>query len=179
MNNIIPYLTAITGIILAYLAFRHQQRLKAFELFYSRRAAVLTDIEAQLEKLFAIQKRLTEGKDDELADCQNRFFHDGLVLYHKIRGANFGDTAEILADSYFSLIQESLGKGSALGVESWLHRSSNILSMLYGVAHSYLSYQIEILTMPMPLRCLRHAERWLERRRAKGKINVEFRKAKH
>jgi len=177
MNSIIPYLTVITTVLAAYFAFRHQQRLKAFELFYSRRATVLTDIEVQLDKLFSVQSQREQEKDDALAGYQLRFFHDGLVLYHKVKGANFGKTVGILADSYFTIIQEPLNKGYKIDWDSWLGRNRNILSVLYGAAHSSLSYEIEMLTLPFPQRCFRSGQRWFDRIRSQKKHEKQSKKA--
>ncbi len=56
--NIASYLTLITAIIAAFMTFRYQHRLKAFELFLARREAVLKDIEVLIDKLYSIKREL-------------------------------------------------------------------------------------------------------------------------
>ena len=43
--EIAPYITILTAIIVAYLTYRNQLRLKTFEMLIERRNSVLVDIE--------------------------------------------------------------------------------------------------------------------------------------
>jgi len=52
------YITIITAIVAAFITYRNQLRLKAFELFLQRRDSVLKDIEKFIEKLYVVQDAL-------------------------------------------------------------------------------------------------------------------------
>lgn len=148
MVSIAPYLALITAVIAGYLAFRHQQRLKAFELFYGRRSAVLEDIETELEKVHELQEALATGSDAKVREFEFRAFHNGLVLHHKVRGANFGEVANTMGATYYALLTEALSRKDSYDPTDWLARMANTLAALHGFAHSALSYEIEMLTLP-------------------------------
>jgi hypothetical protein len=136
----------LTAILTAYIAFLHQQRLKAFELFYGRRNDVIKDIEIAINRLFEVQTKLR--KNEPYCEFKDRAFLDGLVLHHKIQGANFGKTANLLGRTYFSIIQEPIKAGSIKreDIDSWLERQLTCLSAIHGFAHNELSREMRFLT---------------------------------
>lgn len=143
-----PYITFITGIVAAYLTYKNQLRLKSFELLLKRREEVLSDMENEIKKLqqvvFEINK---EGEKLNLERFQKDYFHNGIILYHKVSGANFGTDLE---QSYYHILMEKFGNNNITVDEfgNWIFRMLNILSILYGYAHSNVNREIEIITLP-------------------------------
>lgn len=155
LTSLAPYLTLITGIIAAYFTYKNQLRIKSFELLLERREAVLQDMEKEIEKM---QNIIYEFDSDEGMVRFRRYFmdhsHNGLILYHKIKGANFGRNSKSLVEAYYSLYTERFdSKGKSVNdLKDWIHRSLNILSILYGLAHSKVNSEIEIITLPWYIR---------------------------
>ena len=146
MQNSGLVLTILTAILTAYVAFRHQQRLKAFELFYARRNEVIKDIEAAINTIVNVQ---TDHADDRPRNTFNaRCFRDGLVLHHKIKGANFGVVADAMGSTYYFILEEMLHQGFKKESDwnNWLDRQLNCLSLLHGLAHRQMSKEMSFLT---------------------------------
>jgi hypothetical protein len=141
------YITIITAIIAAFLTYRNQLRLKAFELFLARRDSVLKDIEQHIERLYIIENELESGiEDTTYKRYKQDFFRGGLVLYHKIKGANFGEPSSALVETFFSIIHEPIGNMPDLNPQDWVYRTLNILTALYGFAHSQTTKEIESMS---------------------------------
>jgi hypothetical protein len=149
------YVTIITAIIAAYLYYRNQLRLKAFELFLARRDSVLRDVENFIAKLYLIQNEL----DSASAEFSNynryikEYYHEGLILYHKVKGANFSGVVSVMIESFWSIIQEDIHKSDMNPID-WIRRTLNILSALYGFAYSQVTKEIESVAFS-PLNKLR------------------------
>lgn len=145
--DIIPYLTIITAIVAAYLTYRNQLRLKTFELLHERRKSVLLDIEGFLKNLYQLQADLdVEYQSEAVSKYLREHFHEGLILYHKVKGANFGGVSDIMTGTFWSVLTESSKKGDVLTkdeAKEWIRRTSNCLSALYAFSHSQLTKDLE------------------------------------
>lgn len=157
--NIIPYLTVITAIVAGYLTYINQLRLKTFEILYARRTAVLADVEVYLKNLYMLQGEIQkEDMSENLEKYFREYFHEGLILYHKVKGANFGGTATIMADAFFSVVNEPLTKGTMTKEEAkdWIARTINGLSALYGFSHSQLTRELDEMAFSPISRLIRN-----------------------
>jgi hypothetical protein len=138
------YFTIITAIIAAFLTYRNQLRLKAFELFLTRRDSVLKDIENFIDKLYIIQNELDSSAEAVTFNrYKKEFFHEGLIIYHKAKGANFGGVSSAMLETFWSIINEPVRNDSKLDSKDWVHRTLNSLTALYGFAHSQVTKEIE------------------------------------
>lgn len=152
------FVTLLVAILTIYSGFRNQQRLKAFELSYARRNEVLKDIEAALNTLFEI----LASADDERAKLIHKFgvrsWQDGLVLYHKIQGGNFGRPAELSADTYYAVLTECLKEDISPPdkLNSWIVRQTNTLGATHGFAHAEMSREVRVLTESLAVRACRY-----------------------
>ncbi|UXD86336.1 hypothetical protein [Thalassolituus hydrocarboniclasticus] len=160
--NIAPYLAIITAIVAAYFTYRNQQRLKSFEILYDRKTSVLADMEAYLKNLHLLR---SEIEKDELSDVLEKYlrehFHEGLVLYHKVKGANFGGISEVMAETFWSIVKETSTKGAMTkeDAKEWIHRTTNALSALYGFSHSQLTKDLEEMAFSYTARFIRKRKR--------------------
>ena len=166
------YVTIITAIVVAYLTYRNQLKLKAFELFLGRRQGVLTDIEKQLQKLQQIANELDEHKNGPmLRSYLKDFFHDSIIISSKVRSANLGENAEAFVDAYSSVAQEPLSGKKEMDLKDWIHRTVNLLSALYAAANVTVNSEIEKLSLPFTTKimrkCLTIAKKWKQKKGAK------------
>ncbi len=137
------YIAIVTAIIAAFLTYRNQMRLKAFELFLNRRESVLSDIEKFIEKLFIIQNELHSNSDTLIFNkYKKEFFYEGLILYHKVKGANLGGPVDRFIETFWAIINEPISD-KGIDDKDWIHRTLNILSALYGLGHRRLTEEIE------------------------------------
>lgn len=170
IENIAPYLAVITAIIAAYYAYRNQLRLKSFELLHERRQEVLRDMEGFLKFLYEVASEKNKNKSSEITEkYKNEYFHQGLILFHKVKGANFGELSENLAQTFFSIIQEPSLKEGVFSEEefySWIYRTRNTVSAMYGFSHSIISQELEAMAFT-PL------QRFMKKRKHKVKAKVE------
>ena len=146
LQTIAPYLTIGTAILAAYFAFRNQLRLKSFELLYERRQSVLRDIEKQLGELYKIFRATDLTKSDDASKYESENFHESLVLFHKIKGVQFGETVDVLADTFLSVAHEPYSPGHTISepeFRSLISRQANALSAIYGFAHKQLSLELD------------------------------------
>jgi len=148
MTALAPYAAVMTAVIAAYLAFRHQQRLKAFELFYGRRTEVIRDIEAELSRVHTDLETCQPDSRMRVADYHFRYFNRGMVLHQKVAGANFGEMTTLMGSTYYALLMEPLSQPESFDLSDWLERMANTLAALYGITHNALSYEMEMLTLP-------------------------------
>ena len=162
--------TAIAGIAAALLAFRHQQRIRAFELFLARRESVLSRVEQELSHLHLV---LTESAGEEGQAAFDAIaysaFRDGLVLFHRMKGCNFGETTDALADTYFSVLSESLDQGPV--AVDWLRRLVSCLSAWHALAHRSLSEELDALRFMVIPAFLRNS--WRRRAAARRRIDLD------
>ncbi len=159
MQNIGPYLAIITAIVAAFLTYRNQLKLKTFELFFERRKSVLMDIEAFWANLGDLQFDIKDNNKSERIDKYLReYFHKGLILYHKVKGANFGGTSEIMLSTFWALVTEPLKKNGTMSLaefEAWISRTYNVLSALYGFSHSQITRELEHMSFSLISRLIR------------------------
>jgi hypothetical protein len=154
VGGIGPLITAGAAITAAYSTLRHRQRLRVFELYLGRRNDVLRDVEATI-------RRLQESRRGDVDGGLGReFFDSGLVLFHKIKGADFGPLPETLAESYFSIVSEWYGVESGDDIADIENRALNVLTLLNGYAHGAMSREISSLSQSFG----RRFRRWRERR---------------
>ncbi|MEK4671544.1 hypothetical protein [Niallia sp. FSL R7-0271] len=171
ITSLAPYIALIAGIIVAYLTFKSQLRLKSYELLLKRREEVLSDIEKEIEKLQTINLEIEGNTTSPTFERYGRdYFQNGLILYHKMKGANFGKTAGYLIESYYHINNEKIGVNNITKEElgSWIFRKTNTLSTLYGLAHSKVNMEIQYLTLPGYQRLYKNVkslfEKWKNRR---------------
>ncbi len=153
-----PYITLLAGIIVAYLTYKNQLRLKSFEIFLKRREEVLADIEKEIKKLQEISLELNSNDEKtNLKKFLSGYFHDSLVLTQKMRSANLHKG---FVETYWDISNEMLGKGEVTQEElgSWITRLLNVLSAVYGIGHVKINSEIEILTFPWYLRVFRRGK---------------------
>jgi hypothetical protein len=146
-SEIAAYITIITAIVAAFFTYRNQLRLKAFELFIAKRDSVLRDIEYYIKKLYLIQHELDSNVETvTFNECKKEVCYEGLILYYKILGARFGCVSSVFLESFYSLTQEQITNYSKLESKDWVFRTLNIITTLYGLAHSQVSIEIESMT---------------------------------
>lgn len=156
IKEIAPYITILSAIIAAYLTYRNQLRLKTFELLTERRDTVLKDIEEFIEKLYTANFELTNK--EELSESKKysiEYFHEGLILMHKINGANFGSSTKTLNSTFWKLITEPEINKNTISKEQfkdWIIRTTNTTSLIYGLAHSELTKELETMAFSWPSR---------------------------
>ncbi len=168
--DIIPYLTIITAIVAAYLTYRNQLRLKTFELLHERKKSVLLDIEGFLKNLYQLRADI-DGEDqrESVSDYLREHFHEGLILFHKVKGANFGSISDNMANTFWSVITEPSKKSEGLTkdeAKEWIIRTTNVLSALYAFSHSQLTKDLEGMAFS-PI------YRFIKKRKKKVKVKVE------
>lgn len=170
IHNIGVYLTVITAIIAAYLTYRNQLRLKSFELLYERRVLVLKDIESFLNDLYRVQTDLGANMESEnIQKYLNEYFHEGLILMHKVQGANFGELVDKLIGTFWSVLIEPVSKGGSINqseLKSWISRTINGLSAVYGLSHRQLTNELERMAFS-PI------TRLIKKHKNKSKINKD------
>ena len=159
-QNIGPYLAIIVAIVAAYFTYRNQLKLKTFELLYERRKSVLIDVEGFLKNLYELQTEIEcEKKKEKLEKYGREFFREGLILFHKINGANFWGSSDALAETFISVIQEPVTKNdNTLSVDEakdWIGRTINVLSLLYAFSHKQLTNELECMAFPWYVRYFR------------------------
>ncbi len=160
--NIVPYLAIITAIVAAYLTYRNQQRLKSFEILYERKASVLADIEAYLKNLNLLCAELERHGPSEVVEKYFReHFHEGLVLFHKVKGANFGGISDVMVESFWSIVSEPFTKEVMNREEAkkLIRRTTTTLSALYGFSHSQLTKDLEEMAFSYTARFIRKRKR--------------------
>jgi hypothetical protein len=166
------YITIITAIVAAFLTYRNQLRLKAFELFLTRRDSVLIDIEKFIEKLYVVQDELDSGIEPVgFNRYKKEYFHESLILYHKVKGANFGETASVLLQTFWAIIGEPITKDSTTDARDWVSRTLNSLTALYGFSHSQVTREIESMAFSFIGRLKRRYSSRLKTEKAKNKQN--------
>lgn len=143
------YLTIITAIITAFMAYRSQLRLKTFEILYNRRTSVLDDVVAFINKLYQIETDLDIDKQSEaLLKHSQEYFWESHILFHKIKGANFGEDSNTFADTFLSIVTEP-PEVTLEGYKEKIERTINTLSMLYGFSHRQLTKDLEEMTFSL------------------------------
>lgn len=165
--SIAPYITLIAGIIVAYLTYKNQLRLKSFELFLKRREDVLSDIEKEIKKLQDIMVELdSDGEKPTMERFKKEYFHNGSILYHKMKGANL---KKILVESYWNVLTKEMfnKKGTQEEFKDWIKTLLNSLSTIYGVGHSDLNSEIEIITFPWYIRLIKKSKMFYAKRKNK------------
>ncbi|MDD0967932.1 MULTISPECIES: hypothetical protein [Pseudomonas] len=151
-TQIAPYITVLTAIIAAYLTYRSQLRLKTFEMLVERRNAVLLDIEKFIGELYDANYEAV-GEEVTLASKKysREYFHEALILMHKIKGANFGSSVDVLNKTFWQIITKP-GYGEAVmskeQFKDWVSRTTNVVSLIYGLAHSELTKELEKMALP-------------------------------
>ncbi|MBX6222238.1 hypothetical protein ABZR34_26105 [Pseudomonas paraeruginosa] len=159
IKEIAPYVTILTAIVAAYLTYRNQLRLKTFELLIERRKSVLTDIEKYIENLYAARFDIDKGEDTSASKKYAReYFHEGMMLTHKIIGANFSPAIATLNRTFWTLITEPTKNNSPMSKEQfkdWINRTTNVISLMYGMAHSELTKELDSMATPWISRKLR------------------------
>ncbi len=150
--EIAPYITVFTAIIAAYLTYRNQLRLKTFELLIDRRKSVLIDIEKFISELYETRAEFENPATTKASEKYAReYFHQGMILMHKIKGANFGSTVDTLTDTFWQIItnpgysEEKLTKDQ---FKDWIIRTTNTASLIYGLAHRELTRELERMATP-------------------------------
>ena len=166
------YIAVVTAIVAAYLTYRNQLRLKSFELLHERRVLVLNDVESFLKNLYKVQIELEDGKSNEnIKKYLNEYFHEGLILMHKIKGSNFGETADTLTDTFYSVLNEPAINGVPMSnneAKSWIVRTINGLSAAYGFSHRQLTNELELMAFS-PI------TRFINKHKKKAKIAIDKR----
>ena len=142
--NIGAYIAIITAIIAAYLTYRNQLKLKAFELFLNRRYETLKDIEDYIMRLYAIKEESKSKKShQELEKYIIQYSHAGLILYHKVKGCNFGWPEDPFVETFYLIIKEPTINPENMDVLDWVNRTLNTLSALLGFAHHRINSEME------------------------------------
>ena len=169
--NIGAYITILTAIIAAYLMYRDQLRLRAFEIFLGMRDSILSDNEKFIQRLY-LARDAFEGEihDKDINKYIREFNHDGLILFHKAKGGNFSKLSDVLLDTFLHCLQEpqinrAIGKDSDF--IDWIGRTTNCLTAFYGFAHSQVSKEIEIIAYSLISRI---------KRKRLGRLKTEKRK---
>jgi len=164
------YITIITAIVAAFLAYRNQLRLKAFELFLTRRDSVLKDIEKFIEKLYIVKDELDSDTETiAFNKYKKEFYDESLILYHKVKGANFGGTASVFLETFWAIIGEPVKKDSTIDAKDWVRRTLNVLTALYGFSHSQVTREIESIAFSFIGRLKRKYSSRLKKEKAKKK----------
>lgn len=149
--EIAPYITILTAIIVAYLTYRNQLRLKTFELLIERRSSVLIDIEKFIGELYMTNDEITSGEMSAASKKYSReYFHEGLMLMHKIKGANFGSSVDVLNNTFWQVITKPGYSDATMSKEQfrdWVNRTANVVSLIYGLAHSALTKELEEMAL--------------------------------
>ncbi|CAH0186672.1 hypothetical protein [Peribacillus simplex] len=168
MNNInitvlAPYITFITAIFVAYLTYQSQLRLKSFELLLKRREEVLHDMEKAIEKFYLIRYELLspdESQKQTWEKYSRDFYHENIVLYHKIKGANFGKTSFSLLEKFYQVTFEAayIRSRTEEGALKWIQSLLTLLTTLYGYAHSNVNKEIETISLPLYKRIARYSK---------------------
>ena len=147
------YVTIITAIIAAFLTYRNQLRLRAFELFLNRRDSILANTEKFISQLYEARMAIDNGASEILAYKYIREFnYEGLILYHKAKGANFGETANVLLETFLHILQEPMLASVTeknIDRQDWIIRTTNILTLFYGLAHSQVSKEVESIAFTL------------------------------
>ncbi|WP_338508251.1 hypothetical protein [Pseudomonas poae] len=150
--EIAPYITILTAIIVAYLTYRNQLRLKTFEMLIERRNSVLVDIEKFIGELYGAN---FEFVGDEVPVASRKYsreyFHEGLILMHKIKGSNFGSSVDVLNNTFWQIITKPGYNEPTMSKEQfkdWVSRTTNVVSLIYGLAHSELTKELEKMALP-------------------------------
>jgi hypothetical protein len=143
----VSYVSIGTAIILAFLAYWNQLRLRAFELFLARRDSVLGSIEKFIGRLYEARAELHPEANKSLLDKYVREFnYEGEILYHKAKGANFGKTANELLEGFLKVLKVPFVLRAAeesFDPMEWITHLTNILTDCYGVAHRQVSREVE------------------------------------
>lgn len=145
LQSIAPYLTIITAIVAAYFAFRNQLRLKAFELLYERRQSVLNDVEKYLGVLYTLIRVEQIANNESVHKFASEHFHESHILFHKVKGAQFGELVDGMADAFLSVANEAITPNGSMSEEMFrdiVSRQANTLSALYGFAHRQITVEL-------------------------------------
>jgi hypothetical protein len=150
--EIAPYITIFTAIIVAYLTYRNQLRLKTFEMLIDRRNSVLVDIEKFISELYRANLEFVCDEIPMVSTKYSReYFHEGMILMHKIKGSNFGSSVDVLNSTFWQIITNPGYNEPAMSKEQfrdWLSRTTNVVSLIYGLAHSELTKELEKMALP-------------------------------
>ncbi len=172
MGTLAPYIAIVTAIVAAYLTYRNQMRLKTFELLFERQQSVIRDLELSLGKLYSVQYDLkNDPQGMNISKYMKECFHDGLILHHKVKGANFGGAAAVMTDTLWSIVQEpsfSNKNMSETDFASWIGRKLNVLSSLYGISHRRLTQDLERMAFSPLSRAVRRYQKRVKTRKQKS-----------
>ena len=106
--------------------------------------SVLKDMEDFIGKLYIIHNELDSSIQSEAFNrYKKEYFHEGLILYHKVKGTNFGEASSTFLETFWAIITEPVANNSILDPKDWVHRTLNSLTALYGFAHSQVTIEIE------------------------------------
>lgn len=132
------------------MTYRSQLRLKTFEILYNRRTSVLDDIVAFINKLYQVEADLDidNKQSDTLLKHAQEYFWESHILFHKIKGANFGEDSNTFADTFLSIVTEP-PEVTLEGYKERIERTINTLSMLYGFSHRQLTKDLEEMTFSL------------------------------
>lgn len=132
------------------MTYRSQLRLKTFEILYNRRTSVLDDIVAFINKLYQVEADLDKDnkQSEALLKHSQEYFWESHILFHKIKGANFGEDSNTFADTFLSIVTEP-PKVTLEGYKERIERTINTLSILYGFSHRQLTKDLEEMTFSL------------------------------
>lgn len=173
MDDFGPYLAIITAIVAAYLAYVNQLKLRTFEFLFERRKLVLDDIEKFLADLYDLQFDLQdESKSENRNKFQREYFHRGLILYHKVKGANFGEVSDTMVDTFMAIMNEPILEKNEMPLsefKGWISRLINVVSALYGFSHSQLTGDLEYMAFsPISRLTRKYRNRMKKEKKRKG-----------
>lgn len=176
MGDFGAYLAIITAIVAAYLAYINQLKLKTFELFFERRKSVLDDIEKFLADLYDLQFDLqSESESGNRNKFEREYSHRGLILYHKVKGANYGEVSDVMINTFMSIINEPISEKNEMSLsefKDWISRLTNVVSALYGFSHSQLTKDLEYMAFsPISRLTRKYRNRMKTEKMIKGKEN--------
>ncbi len=137
------YVTIITAIIAAFLTYRNQLRLRAFEMFLIRRDQVLSDAEKFITRLYHMKTELEQGIMERRRSNVTVLDYEGEILYHKANGAKFGRTADMFIETFFRILNDPRRYEDDFDLIDWNRRLTTQLTSFYGVAHRQVSREIE------------------------------------
>ncbi len=150
------YMAIVTAIIAAYFTYRNQLRLRAFELFLNRRYEALNDIEYYIKRLYAIKEELkSKEENQETQKYMIEYSHEGLMLYHKLKGCNFGWPEDPFIETFYAIVNEPIRNPDNIDKLDWISRTLNTLSALHGFAHRRINSEMEDLAYSYISRCFR------------------------
>lgn len=86
------------------------------------------------------------ANNESIHKIKSEHFYESHILFHKVKGAQFGMEVDSIADAFLSVANEVSDSMSEEIFRDIVTRQINPLFLLYGLAHSQITLELNEMT---------------------------------